>query len=144
MQIPKELAAYFNEVNFENYPLVEIPQKYIDTRGQILNIADGQLGDVALITSTTDAIRANHYHQEDWHLCFLLSGQLRYEWKDFDEKDANYIEVSESQMIFTPKKVAHKLTFLTPSTFIAVSKLSRKQNDYERDTIKLPFEYFSK
>ena len=65
MHIPKELSELFQEKHFTNYPFVEIPQSFSDERGSIENIADGNLGDVAVITSVAGAMRANHLYEHD-------------------------------------------------------------------------------
>jgi len=115
MKIPTALSSLFSEEHFVNYPKVVIPQEFFDDRGSIRNIADGALGDVAVITSVNTSIRANHYHDKDWHLSYIVSGSMR-----------------------SP----HKMIFLEESTFIAVSALSRNQENYESDTKRLPENFF--
>ena len=135
--IPQELNQYFDIKNFDNYPLITIPQEFNDDRGSILNLADGELGDVALIKSATGATRANHYHLEDWHLCYVIDGKLNYSWKSIEDESApSKIEVKSGSLIFTPKLIAHKLEFLEPTSLIIISKLSRISSKYELDTKK--------
>jgi len=45
-EIPSSLSSLFGVAQFRDYPLVTISQRFTDERGQILNIADGVLGDV--------------------------------------------------------------------------------------------------
>ena len=78
IEIPKEIASYFDISSFTDYPLISIPQSFVDDRGEITNIADGILGDVAVIKTNAGAMRANHYHKEDWHLCYLIDGAMEY------------------------------------------------------------------
>ena len=135
--IPAELGEYFKIEDFKNYPIVEIPQVFSDLRGDIINIADGNLGDVALIKSNPGSTRANHYHREDWHLSYLLNGKLRYYWKNVSpSENANIIEVEEGSMIFTPKLVAHKMEFVTQTSLIVISKLSRIRQNYDNDLVR--------
>lgn len=143
MLIPDEIKSYFSDQNFSGYPFVEVPQSFQDFRGRILNIADGKLGDVALITSTPGSIRANHYHKEDWHLTYVVSGAMKYFWKDnLDDFKKHEVLVSSGQLIFTPTMVPHMMQFSENSTFIAISKLSRQQLMYEHDTEKLEENFF--
>jgi dTDP-4-dehydrorhamnose 3,5-epimerase-like enzyme len=137
MEKPAELSPLFNNYHFAKYPLVEIPQHFRDERGLISNIADGHLGDVAVITSVANAIRANHYHEEDWHLSFLLSGKMLYSWKSLDSADHGEIEISAGSLFYTPKRTIHRMKFLEESTFVAVSKLNRNQENYEEDTVRV-------
>ena len=143
MIIPTELGQFFEKIHFEGYPLIEIPQTFDDTRGTIINIADGKIGDVALITSNSGSVRANHFHNEDWHLCYLLSGKLHYYWKTISDTSKSQNKIIEAgQLIFTPASVAHKMEFLNKSSMIVISRSSRKKNIYENDTFRLSENYF--
>jgi dTDP-4-dehydrorhamnose 3,5-epimerase-like enzyme len=137
MIIPIELSQYFDRDSFANYPLVKIPQSFSDERGRIINIADGALGDVSLIETRKHSVRANHYHNEDWHLCFLLDGSFNYIWLDLSAKEAASKIIQTGEMVFTPKEVIHRLEFLEDSRMIVVSKLSRISDNYEEDTFRV-------
>ena len=141
MEIPSTLSSLFSVENFANYPKVLIPQIFNDERGSIKNIADGRLGDIAIISSQKSSIRANHVHENDWHFSYLVSGQMRYFWKDSD-KEVQSLIVKAGEMVYTPPKIPHKMQFLEESVFIAISELSRSQNNYEADTIKMPENFF--
>jgi dTDP-4-dehydrorhamnose 3,5-epimerase-like enzyme len=135
--IPSELSSYFSISDFINYPLIGIPQTFKDERGAIINLADGQIGDVSMITSKEGAVRANHVHQNDWHLCFLISGSINYTWKDSSSSsEIKQIKVSPGEMIYTPPGAPHKMHFLESSQFVTISKLSRLTASYELDTLR--------
>ena len=141
MEIPEQLNGFFSKKDFHNYPFLDIPQKFDDARGSILNIADGNLGDVAIIFSNPESVRANHMHRNDWHICYLLSGSMKYEWQDANDL-IDHVLVAPGQMIFTPPETPHKMTFLEQSIFVTVSALSRTQDKYDSDTSKLPDDFF--
>jgi len=141
IMIPKELTNYFIAESFLNYPLVDIPQKFLDSRGEIVNIADGELGDVAVITSKPNSIRANHTHKEDWHLSYLVEGEIKYYWENKNEQKSIIIE--PGQLFYTPPQTPHKMLFLKESIFIAVAAMSRTQDNYEKDTTRLEEGYFN-
>jgi len=143
MEIPSTLSSLFSDENFANYPKVLIPQIFNDDRGSIKNLADGRLGDVAIIYSQQSSIRANHVHENDWHFSYLVSGQMRYFWKD-SNKEVQSLIVKAGEMVYTPPKIPHKMQFLEESVFIAISELSRSQNNYEADTKKMPENFFEK
>lgn len=143
MEIPRTLSSLFSDENFANYPKVLIPQIFNDDRGSIKNLADGRLGDVAIISSQKSSIRANHVHENDWHFSYLVFGQMRYFWKDSNRKIQSLI-VKAGEMVYTPPKIPHKMQFLEESVFIAISELSRSQNNYEADTKKMPENFFEK
>ena len=143
MEIPKELSEIFTKDHFKSYPKVLVPQNFEDERGVIKNIADGKLGDVAIITSKANSVRANHVHNDDWHLSYLVSGSMKYFWKnEFEASETNSVVVKTGEMVYTPKKSPHKMQFLEDSIFIAVSQLSRVQENYEENTKRLPDNFF--
>jgi dTDP-4-dehydrorhamnose 3,5-epimerase-like enzyme len=138
---PRELSNLFSDSDFANFPFVRIPQEFADERGLIQNIADGEIGDVALISSQRGSIRANHVHENDWHLTFVVSGQMTYYWADVNGVKQNTV-VKSSEMIFTPQQTPHKMVFSSDTVFIAISKLNRSHHEYEADTKKIDFGFF--
>ena len=144
MNYTPNLSSLFQEVHFKDYPLVSIPQEFQDHRGIIRNIADGTLGDVAFITSNKGAVRANHVHQLDWHLTFLVNGMMIYQWKEStDSNKHERLDIYAGQLFYTPANTPHKMTFLEDSQFIAVSGLHRDKESYEIDTKRLPEDFFT-
>ena len=144
MEIPKELSNIFTDIHFKEYPKVLVPQNFTDERGTIKNIADGKLGDVAIISSKANSIRANHVHDNDWHLSYVVSGSMRYFWKSgTQENEVKSVLVESGEMVYTPPKAPHKMQFLEDSIFIAISQLSREQENYEEDTKRLPDNFFT-
>ena len=143
IDIPMEIHNYFSEVDFSKYPFVNIPQIHQDARGEIKNLADGVISDIAIITSNKGAVRANHYHQEDWHLCYLISGAMEYFWSN-QKEGAEFLStpVMSQGMIFTPPATPHKIVFKEDSVFLSISKLSRISENYEKDTFKLKDDFF--
>lgn len=137
INIPKELSKYFSEIDFIDYPLINIPQKYQDNRGIISNLADGKIGDIAIITSHNKTIRAGHYHKNDWHLCYLIDGEFEYQWSSINSTGLRKLKVKPGELIYTPNKVYHELIFKKDSTFISISKLSRISAAYEKDTVRI-------
>lgn len=134
-EIPIEIANYFSNADFKSFPKIKIPQSYLDNRGAIINIADGNLGDVAIINSKAGAVRANHVHSSDWHLSYCLSGSLGY---SFVNKSGN-VETSTiltGDLFFTPSGVPHRMDFLEDCSLVVVSRNSRKSDKYDTDTAK--------
>lgn len=123
--------------SLENYPLIRPVQSYIDNRGSIVNLADGEIGDVAVITSEAGAIRASHFHNEDWHICHLTQGGLIYFWRDLSDLTTKKIAISPGMSVITPPLVAHKFEFIEKSTLVVISKLSRIKSNYDIDTNQL-------
>lgn len=138
--LPTEISEYFSIIPQPLFPLLEIPQSYRDERGEIINIADGSLGDVAIINSRKGSVRANHYHQHDWHLTYILFGAAVYTHKDLDQPvmdEWERIELGTERLLYTPNKRWHKFEFLENTSMIVVSGSSRKREIYDADTTHL-------
>jgi len=144
MNAKPNLSSLFQDSHFKNYPLVVIPQEFQDNRGWIKNIADGTLGDVAFITSTAGAVRANHIHRLDWHLTYLVRGRMIYQWAESPQSSVQEnLEIFAGQLFYTPANTPHKMTFLEDSEFIAVSGLHRDKESYDSDTARLTEDFFN-
>ena len=143
MKIPDQVNGFFKPEHFKKYPQVEIPQVFYDSRGSILNLIDGQVGDVALIKSSENTVRATHWHLTDWHFCYLISGSFTYKWSNnINDTLVKSMCVESGQMIFTPAETPHQLTFTEDSIFLAISALSRTVENYEKDTNRIESSFF--
>lgn len=119
------------------YPFTEPFQKFYDSRGSIINLAEGAFKDIAVIRSVPGARRAGHYHKEDWHLICLLSGEFIYKYRYSGIKgEMNESRVSQGDTIFTPPGIFHTLEFIEPSLMLVVSKNPRSTSVYEKDTFR--------
>lgn len=137
--VPDEVMNFFAYNAFEKYPFVDLPKSKKDSRGEILNLVDGKIQDVAYIKTFRNSIRASHFHQNDWHFIFLLKGSFVYEFANIQEpNNVSQCEVICGNFLYTPPLVFHRLIFLEDSEMIVISHLSRTQDNYEKDTIRLP------
>lgn len=119
--------------------LIPITNKYEDERGLIENITpDQQIQDILLITGKRGAVRGNHYHKTDQHYCYILRGTIMYEYQTLDGRK-NYKELHAGDMVVNDIQEKHRFTFLTDGAFIAMATKSRKQEDYEEDTVREEF-----
>jgi uncharacterized RmlC-like cupin family protein len=68
---------------------------------------------------------------------------MKYYWStDLENSKSEFVVVNSGEMVYTPPKSPHKMVFLEDSIFIAISGLSRVQENYEADTNKLPDNFF--
>lgn len=58
--------------------VLAVEHPFTDARGSIQNIVHEPVGSVVVITSKASTVRAQHWHKTDWHLCYVLSGRIRY------------------------------------------------------------------
>ena len=112
--------------------------KHSDKRGLIINLISKKFQSCALITSKKNTIRANHYHKEDWHYCYVLSGKIKYIYSKINAKKKNVYVVKKGELFFTPPKIVHAMHFLEDTTFITIGKKTRSQVSYERDLVRVP------
>lgn len=119
-----------------------IEPEFVDERGGIARLLDDGVTSIRsalLITSKAGAVRANHYHKEDAHYCYLLSGRMEYLERPAEQADAPLArEVLEAgDLVYTPPRAAHAMRFLEDSTFLALATKSRHQEAYEQDTVRV-------
>ena len=117
---------------------IPLPSPFIDDRGCLQNLLDTPISSVIYVTSTPGAIRANHYHQDDWHYAYLISGEMIYYHRNVgDTKPPEEVHVKPGDMIYTPPMVEHAMKFLADSTFIAFGGRPRDQESYEADLVRV-------
>ena len=118
--------------------LVALGAAFADARGAIQPLVAGAFASAQLISSTAGSIRANHYHKEDWHYCYLVSGAMRYWYRKVgDATEPTCIKVRAGQMIFTPPLEEHAMEFTEESAFISFANRQRDQTSYENDLVRV-------
>lgn len=109
---------------------------YVDKRGEMTYlIGDATIQEILLITCRKNSIRANHIHKKDSHYSYMLSGSMKYSYRD-GENDKNPIKhviVKKGEMVYTPPHEAHAMKFLEDSVFLTFSTEKRKKDKYEED-----------
>lgn len=116
---------------------VTLGPKYTDERGDIINLVQRPLGSASLITSKVGTLRAGHYHKEDWHYCYVLSGSIAYFSRPVGSESLNYTHVATGQMFFTPPMWEHWMVFLADTSFLTFGGGDRTQEHYEEDLIRV-------
>ena len=111
-------------------------------RGSITKLLDDgatTIRSVLLISSKKGAIRANHYHKQDAHYCYMLSGKMEYTEQpvDGDESRRTTTIIAAGDLIYTPPMTIHAMKFLEDSVFLALSPRPRSQKSYEDDLVRV-------
>lgn len=115
--------------------VVTVKASFVDYRGVITNILEEPINSVVLITCKKGAIRANHYHKEDSHWSYMLSGMMEY----YERRPNGKLEmaiVKEGQMVYSAPGIPHAMKFLKPSVFLALTTRKRLKGKYDEDTVK--------
>lgn len=119
-------------------PLVELEQPFVDERGEIIPLVDLPMKSAVLITSKKGTVRANHYHQSDWHFCYVISGQIEYHHRPHGSTDEpEMVIIQAGQQFFTPPMVDHAMVFTEDTMFLTLGRNSRSQEVYEADVRRI-------
>ena len=115
------------------------PAAFTDERGEIRALLEGiPFQSVLRIVSRAGAIRANHYHRQDYHYCYLESGRMEYFERPAGAGEPPHRTLIESgQIVYTPPMTEHAMRFLEDSVFWCFSRNNREQSHYEADTVRV-------
>lgn len=117
---------------------VKLPKNFISSAGTIQNLTENGCGGVGVLWSKKGAMRANHFHQTDWHYLFVLEGSLLYYERPVGstEKPTPAL-VRAGELIYTPPMVEHVLVFLERTTMVSMSLLGRDHASHEDDVVRV-------
>jgi dTDP-4-dehydrorhamnose 3,5-epimerase-like enzyme len=119
--------------------IVPLEAPHVDERGAIQPLVDVPMESCVLISSKKGTVRANHYHQTDWHYCYVVEGEIDYYEKPHGSSQAaKKTVIRQGQMFFTGPMVDHAMVFTQDTTFITWGRNSRAQEVYEADVVRIP------
>ena len=119
--------------------IVSLEAPFSDDRGGIQPLVDADMKSAVLIASKKGTVRANHYHQTDWHYCYVLKGSIDYYHRAVGSTDEpEHVKVSTGQMFFTPPMVEHAMVFPEDAEFLTFGRNSRQQEVCEADVERVP------
>lgn len=110
-----------------------------DDRGVIEELVNGDFHIVLRTTQVKGSVRANHYHKQDSHIGYLVSGKLQYMTRSVENEHeplTKYI-IEPGQMFYTPPMVAHATVALEDSDVLYFTPRSGKQKEYENDLVRV-------
>ncbi|NKC14142.1 MAG: hypothetical protein GKR94_18755 [Gammaproteobacteria bacterium] len=118
--------------------LMQLEKAFEDARGTIQPLVDGNFASSQWISSRAGAVRANHYHKDDWHFAYMVSGAMDYYYRPAGSKEQpTCVRVSAGQMVFTPPMEEHAMRFLQDSAFVNFAGRPRDQASYEEDLVRV-------
>ena len=131
-------GEYNEDGTYKTSCLVELEAAHTDNRGYIQMLLNIPTHNVSLITSTKDSVRSNHYHLEDWHYIYVLSGSLDYYYREHDKDlELQKFVAKQGDLIWTPPMEDHATVFLEDTDILALSYLPRNQEAYETDVRRI-------
>ena len=110
-----------------------------DDRGVIEELVNGDFHIVLRTTQVKGSVRANHYHKQDSHIGYLVSGKLEYMTRSVEneaEPLKKYI-ITPGQMFYTPPMLVHATVALVDSDVLYFTPRSGQQNEYENDLVRV-------
>ena len=121
-------------------PTVPLGNRHVNANGEILNLLEKDCGSVTLIKNKDGAIRANHWHREDWHYTHVLSGRVFYYERGIGETHIPEPFVYEAgQTFFTPPRREHAMRFEGDGQILTMSKRHRTHEEHEADVVRVKF-----
>lgn len=126
--------------------LLSVTQSFRDVRGSIDKFLPSvDIKDFLRITSTAGSVRANHFHKKDYHICILTKGKMKYYERPVGLETKPFaLTILPGDVFYTGPMLEHAMEFLEDSEFWCFSHLSREQEDYEKDTVRLDFDLTKK
>lgn len=118
---------------------VSLERPFSDARGSIQPLVDMDMKSCVLIHSRKGTVRANHYHNTDWHYCYVLDGMIEYYHRPQGSSETPQKEViCKGELFFTPPMVEHAMVFAQDTAFLTLGRNSREQEVYEADVVRVP------
>lgn len=140
----EDFRSYWEDVlagRWPSDPIVPLPRPFVNRQGLIQNLMlDAGYACVSVIESAPRSVRSNHYHREDSHFLYVVSGSMLYYERGVGEGAIpEPFVVSKRQMVFTPPMREHATAFLEPTTLLSISKRARDQESHESDVVRVEF-----
>jgi len=120
--------------------ITKVDPVHTDDRGDIIDILNEPIGHVGYISFTKGAMRAKHYHHESTQYDYIISGRLRLVvcMPDGSQREDHILEAGMSSAV--PPGVVHTYIAEEDSVMIDMTTLSRKDDGYENDTVRVNFD----
>lgn len=109
----------------------------VEDRGRIIPVAEGAFKHVMLIESKKGAVRANHYHKQDSHVMYLISGKARYVESTMEKHLTLDRIINPGDTIDTKPLVPHAMEFLEDSVMIVCASEKRDFDSYMQDIVQM-------
>jgi oxalate decarboxylase/phosphoglucose isomerase-like protein (cupin superfamily) len=110
---------------------------YADQRGRIVTLPEFQTAESTVIESRAGAVRGNHYHSEETHLMYVVSGLMLY-IEQTDDGGLRTLELLPGESVVTPAGAPHCTLFPEDTVFVTLSDVTRAGDAYEQAVIRVP------
>lgn len=122
------------KVRFANKKIKPV---FSDKRGHIFDILEDKVGHIGMVTFTKGAVRGNHYHKKSVQYSYVLDGKVELTVSAVDDsKKKKYILTKDTLTVIPPHTV-HTYKGLTKASMLDMTTLSRTDDGYEKDTVRI-------
>ncbi len=118
--------------------LSKLGERFENAAGWIQNLADAVPGTVSVIFSRAGSSRSHHFHREDFHDLWVLSGSMLYVERpvgSHEEPVRRLIKAGE--MVRTPPLVEHSTYFSEDTYLVSMSLRPRDHEHHEQDVVRV-------
>jgi len=119
---------------FQNY---KIKPAFSDKRGDISDLLEEKVSHVGLITFKRGAVRGNHYHKKSTQYTYILKGKIKFVTSYTNGKNKKHFILKEGTFTRIPPKMVHAYKALTNAAMLDMTTLSRDDDGYEKDTVRV-------
>jgi oxalate decarboxylase/phosphoglucose isomerase-like protein (cupin superfamily) len=123
--------------------LVPLDAPFVNATGVIQNLLLSPITSVAIITSKAGSVRSNHWHHENWHYLFVISGSMEYYERSVDtspeKANREPIVVKAGEMVFTRPYYVHRTVFLEDTVLISLGHGIKDHEHHEADLVREEF-----
>jgi len=110
---------------------------YSDRRGHIIDILEDKVGHIGMITFAKGAIRGNHYHKKSVQYSYVLDGRIELTVSNINGSRKRKYILTKDTLTTIPPHIIHTYKGLTKASMLDMTTLSRTDDGYEKDTIRI-------
>lgn len=110
---------------------------FTDKRGSIFDFVEDKVGHIGMVTFNKGAERGNHYHKKSVQYSYILEGKLILTTSDIKGNGKKETLLMPGMLSTIPPKTVHTYKAITKARMIDITTMSRTDNGYEKDTIRI-------
>lgn len=122
-----------SNVEFSN---IELEAVHTDDRGSIFDLVDDPVAHIGFITFTKGAVRGNHYHLKSAQYSYVTEGEMTLFIKDPEGNITTY-DLKPGTFTTIPAGYVHTYAAKTDAAMVDINTMSRKDDGYEEDTVRV-------
>ena len=136
----KEYSELVIQGKFPEDIRVPLGTFFVDARGVIQNILLSPITSTAIITSKAGTERSNHWHRENWHYLYVISGSMEYyerpAGQPSDEITSIPTIIKTGEMVFTRPYYVHKTVFKEDTILLSLGHGIKDHENHEADLVR--------